>query len=402
MKPKVLLQNLVVFGIFLLMGGGSVPSLWAETTSSAAHSSTSPATTKPLDLKYAIRPTQWKKVAKAEWLSPRVRSAEPFDELIYNWKVRLPRDMGFRLYLKVFGDDGVASPWLYAGFWGSVPLVENRTNPKFEFGELDQDQLKLTRKVRSFQFKLVDEGRVPLTVRPAMNIIVTDNSAPAELVARYVQKEASQPTSSSIVLDVPINAQLDSGGNWLPDRCQSAALGAALQYFGTTVPLEHIIFYTTDPEYKSFGIWPRTINAAIELGFDAYIDRFRDWEKVRRTVAENKVILCSITMPPAPDYVAPPYRQMPGHIVALCGVTDDGRVVVTDSALAKSNRGYLCQWLLPDFERVWMRNKGGVGMVICPPKNATLRPVKNLPPFPYHERARNAAETTGTLQQAQK
>ena len=80
MKPKVLLQNLVVFGIFLLMGGGSVPSLWAETTSSAAHSSTSPATTKPLDLKYAIRPTQWKKVAKAEWLSSRVRSAEPFDE----------------------------------------------------------------------------------------------------------------------------------------------------------------------------------------------------------------------------------------------------------------------------------------------------------------------------------
>jgi hypothetical protein len=63
-----------------------------------------------------------------------------------------------------------------------------------------------------------------------------------------------------------------------------------MQYFGKTVPLEHIICYTTDPEYESLGIWPRTINAAFEHGFTAYLDRFRDWDAVRQTVAEN--IIC--------------------------------------------------------------------------------------------------------------
>ncbi len=63
-------------------------------------------------------------------------------------------------------------------------------------------------------------------------------------------------------------------------------------------------------------------------------------------------------------------------------MTDDGRVVVTDSALGKSGRGYLCQWLQSDFEKVWMRTKGGVAMVICPPAGAVVRAVTNLPPFP--------------------
>jgi hypothetical protein len=94
-------------------------------------------------------------------------------------------------------------------------------------------------------------------------------------------------------------------GNPLKDRCQSAAVASAMQYFGKSVPLEHIICYTTDPEYASFRIWPRTINAAFEHGFQAYLDRFRDWDAVRKTVAENKVILCSITMPAGNEYIAP-------------------------------------------------------------------------------------------------
>ncbi|MGC8840180.1 MAG: hypothetical protein ACP5QZ_01840, partial [Candidatus Sumerlaeaceae bacterium] len=43
---------------------------------------------------------------------------------------------------------------------------------------------------------------------------------------------------------------------------------------------------------------------------------------------------------------------------------------------------HLVQWLLPDFEKIWMRNKGGVGMVICPPKGFKPKLVRDLPPFP--------------------
>ena len=177
----------------------------------------------------------------------------------------------------------------------------------------------------------------------------------------------------------------------MPDRCQSAAVATAMEYFGKKVNLEDIVPYTTDSEYHYYGIWPRTIGAAVEHGFDAYIDRFRNWNAVRETLNQNKIILCSITMPKEDDYIAPPYPQIGGHIVALNGITDDGRVIVTDSALSKT--GYLCQWLMQDFEKIWMKNKGGVGMVICPPKGFKEKLVNHLAPFPKRESSTRKKES---------
>jgi len=186
---------------------------------------------------------------------------------------------------------------------------------------------------------------------------------------------------ATLVLDVPLRRQLNTQGVWLKDRCQSAALASALQYYGRRVPLEDIVRFTNDPEYNYPGIWPRVIAAAREFGCDGYIERFRDWNSVRQTLAENKMILCSIRLKQG-ECQSPPYASMGNHIVVLCGMTDDGRVVVTDSALGKSGSGYLCQWLRSDFETVWMRTKGGVAMVICPPAGAVERRVTDLPPFP--------------------
>lgn len=339
-------------------------------------------TTPTLDRIYQFSAQEWRRSAKGEWLSPLVKTNIPFNELIYYWRVRIPRDEGFRLFLQVEFPDKTRSPWLYAGYWGTVSYVENRRIPEFDRGKLDYDQLLLTTAAVSFRFKLVDDGKKPLSAKPALGVMVTLNDPPSAFVENLSKAERISLGAPEIIHDVPLRLQVDTAGNKLIDRCQSAALASAMQYFGTTVPLEQIICWTTDPEYQSFGIWPRTIGAAHELGFDAYLDRFRDWDKVRYTVAQNKIILCSITMPQNDSYLAPPYKKMSGHIVALCGVTDDNRVVVIDSAITKQNRGYLVQWLIPDFEKIWMRNKGGVGMVICPPRGFKPKLVEHLPPFP--------------------
>jgi hypothetical protein len=91
---------------------------------------------------------------------------------------------------------------------------------------------------------------------------------------------------------------------------------------------------------------------------------------------------------------------MGGHIIALNGLTADGRAVVTDSALAKDGTGYRCQWLLGDLEKAWMETKGGVGMVICPPAGASMRTVSDLPPFPLEAR-RAALQTTSTAESSE-
>ncbi len=320
------------------------------------------------------------------WLSPERVSRFEYDELIYSWSARLPKGEGFRLYLQCrFGAED-STPWIYAGFWGKVSQVERRENPQFEQGRLEMDQALLNRNAVAYRFKVVDEGEKPLSVLPALHIVYTNNTPGMSLWKRFRNNTINPPLADR-VLDLPLRSQS------LPGRrrtgwCQSAALGSAMEYFGKKVELEDIVPYTFDPEYNYPGIWPRTIGAAVELGFDAYIDRFRDWDQVRATVAENKVILCSIRMPKDGDYIDPPYPSMGGHIVALNGVTGDGRVVVTDSALFRDRRGFRCQWLREDFEKIWMRNKGGVGMVICPPAGAELRLVSDLPSFPGYQSAR--------------
>ncbi len=303
-----------------------------------------------------------------------------FDELIYSWHLRVAAGEGFRLYLRVRAENGEYSPWLYGGCWGKVRQEQKRKEPVFDWGKVAMDQLLLKRKARTFQFKVVDEGDSALRAPPSFSVVVTDNSPTPALAERYTPKRAAAATPA-LILDLPLRRQADSKGNPIPDRCQSAALATAMEYFKKPVGLEDIVPLTFDVEYDYPGIWPRTIGAGIQHGFEAYIDRFRDWDYVKKTVAENKVILCSIKMPPG-QYKAPPYPQIGGHIVALNGVTDDGRVVVTDSALWKTNRGYCLQWFQEDFEKVWMKTKGGVGMVICPPPQAPVKLIKDLPPFP--------------------
>jgi len=327
------------------------------------------------DWRHRIESRHFAKTAPGQWASPTIKTRFAYDELIYSWHPAKPGD-SFRLYLKaVFGPQD-ESEWLYAGFWGSATDgVTNRPLPAFDRGVIDMDWLKLTTNASAFQFKVISAGRLR---RPPSITVVASTKAPAA-----VETASNTKSTPGRVLDVPLRRQMNSAGERLRDRCQSAALASAMEYYGKSVPLEDIVRHTHDPEYNYPGLWPRVIAAAREFGFDGYIERFRDWPSVKRTLAENKMILCSMRLKEGAAK-APPYASMGNHIVVLCGVTDDGRVVVTDSALGKSGEGYLCQWLQDDFETVWMRTKGGVAMVICPPKGAPRRVVKNLPPFPIN------------------
>jgi len=340
-----------------------------------ATSTAAPATNTPLDWRHRIPSAAFQKTAAGEWTSPLVQPAFAFEELIYSWHLHQPGDT-FRLYLKAAFGPSDETDWLYAGYWGAVTdAITNRQRPTFDRGVLDMDWLKLTAKATGFRFKVVAAGTNTLTAPPALTVVATDNHAKPS-----APRIKPKPVRGR-VLDVPLRRQLDAQGQWMKDRCQSAALASAMEYYGKSVRLEDIVRYTNDPDYNYPGLWPRVIGAAREYGYEGYIERFRDWAAVRRAVAENKIILCSIRMKQG-DCQSPPYASMGNHIVALCGVTDDGRVVVTDSALGKSGAGHLCQWLQSDFETVWMRTKGGVAMVICPPAGAVERRVTDLPPFP--------------------
>ena len=346
-------------------------------------SSSSENTIRPIDRRNFIPAESLMKLDKGKWISEEINTEFAFDELIYSWSVRLPEGQGFRLYLRAGFEEGNWTTWIYGGFWGKVSLVDHRENPVFEEGKLLMDQLLLNKKAIKYQFKFEDEGEQPLRILPDLNVVYTDNTPEESLSYHYNYVEVRIPVQRKI-LDLPFRTQQDPLKRWT-GKCQSACLAIAMEYFGKPIPLEDIIPYTHDPEYDFPGIWPRYIGAGIEFGFDAYIDRFRTWDRVRATIEENKVILCTIEMPEGGDYIDPPYPHIGGHIVALNGLTDDGRVIVTDPVFSEKERGYRVQWLLEDFEKVW-KKWGNAGCVICPPEGAKMRTVTDLPTFPGHKK----------------
>ena len=377
--------------ISVLFGAALVLSLCGCHTNPPAGQSAQAVSGRPIDWRLTVPASKFKRAADGNWTTGHLKPAFAFDELIYSWNSHLSPQQGWRLYLRVRSEQGDYSPWLYGGCWGKVQPGAKRVEPVFEWGKVAMDQLLLKRRAKSFQFKIVEELGTRLHEAPSFTVVTTDNPPTPALAAHYASRGTSAPPT--VILDLPLRRQADSKGTPIPDRCQSAALATAMEYFNKPVGLEDIVPLTFDVEYDYPGIWPRTIGAGIQFGFEAYIDRFRDWDYVKKTVAENKVILCSIKMLPG-DYKAPPYPQIGGHIVALNGVTEDGRVVVTDSALWKENRGYCLQWYKEDFEKVWMQAKGGVGMVICPPPQAKMKVIKDVPPFPA-DRLKAASPASG-------
>lgn len=374
----------MVLALSSAASGAAVTSATTTMTSSPSTLSTSETEAikiTPIDWRNEIKASDFKMRTRGEWVSPKVVADFPFDELIYSWNAHLPAKQGFRLYLKVGFAPSDESPWLYAGYWGAVKdLATTRTKPVFDRGEMDMDWLKLKNRAASYQFRVVEASTAPLTILPSLTVITTDNK-PSAGQAVHASLSTKQNSVSAPVLDVPLRRQVESSGTVTPNRCQSAALASALEYYGKKVNLEDIVALTYDPEYCYPGIWPRVIGAANQFGFDGSIERFRDWASVREALAANKMILCSIRLSKG-ECKSPPYEEMGNHIVVLNGVTDDGRVVVTDSFLGKSGRGYRCQWLLKDFEKIWMQTKNGVALVINPPKDAPVHAVKDLPPFP--------------------
>jgi len=328
----------------------------------------------PRDERIKVTAEQFTPREEGVWMTPWIDTSKSFDELIYSWGRALGDGEGIRFYLEVRFEDGTTSDWLYAGYWGDVTdLVEEREIPRFTDGRLDYDQLLVKRPANGFRYKVVSAGTVPLAAAPSMRVIATDN--------RIAATSPGAPTLAiPPVLDLPLRLQKDSKGERMPDRCQSAAVATAMQFYGKAVNLEDIVAMTNDPEYDLAGIWPRTIGAAIENGFGGYIDRFRDWDDVVRTLTDGNIILCSITMPKGGNYIDPPYRKMSGHIVALAGLSPDGRIVyIVDSALGEANEGYLTPWYREDFEKVWLTTKGGVGMVIEAPPGMVPRYAPALP-----------------------
>ena len=178
----------------------------------------------PIDASATIAPEEFTVAGEDVWMTDSVKAPFKFDELIYSWQIKISENEGFRLYIQVSFDNGDESPWLYAGYWGDVPTVtEKRENPAFDDGYIAMDQLLMEKKACRWQFKLESKGEKSLTVFPELTVITTDNHPTEELVKEFGWMPSGEYVAPKL-LKLPFRAQASSEGEYLPDRCQSAAV----------------------------------------------------------------------------------------------------------------------------------------------------------------------------------
>ena len=116
--------------------------------------------------------------------------------------------------------------------------------------------------------------------------------------------------------------------------CSPTSTSMVLEYRGVKKPTAEVCRRIYDPEYRLYGNWWRAVEGAYSFGVPGYIERFGDWNAVRRHISEGQPVIASIKIKrgeirnaPKPPVQRPPDRHHRLH-------AEKGDMCVNDPAAA--------------------------------------------------------------------
>lgn len=306
------------------------------------------------------------------WTSPEAAPLFPFTELIPSWNVAAPKDTGLLLELRVRANRGSRwSPWLHLGSWGRTPGGPRVTSCRQ--GVVNVDYLALDDPVRAYQVRVrMFSFAVDRTINPSIRRLVVCYSGVVRDGAKrhsLVEPVALPPPSSwARDLRVPFRTQKDAPKPLAGEICSPTSVSMVAAYFGVDRPTVEQALAIYDPENEIFGNWGRAVARASELGLDAWVTRFRNWDQVKAQIAAGQPVVASIRFGTGefPSAVLP---RTNGHLLVVRGFTPAGDVIVNDPASKERGDGVV--YRADELSRAWF-DRGGVAYVIRRPRASDL------------------------------
>jgi len=299
------------------------------------------------------------------WTSEPAESEFGFTELVASWNVTTPGSAGVRFFVRA---RDVAtrewSPWLYIGQWGTTPA--DGTVTRFERGFVDIDTLKLRQPANAWQVRAELHSDRPGGPGPALRrVAVVYSGVCPELVEKASSTQpATQPATEierrAVDLPVPFRAQHDTPQPMRSQVCSPTSVSMVLAYWGVDLPTVQNCQAIWDRQYRLYGNWNRAAARAGELGLDAWVTRFRDWDAVRAELDAGRPVIAAIEFK-AGEFPGNVLDSTHGHLIVIRGMTASGDIICNDPA--SKTKGNAVVYNADALARAWFR-KTGVAYII--------------------------------------
>lgn len=306
--------------------------------------------------------------ANRDYTSPVVATEFPFNDLLLSWNIDVPEGSGFYVEVRVGRKAGEFwSPFYYLGGWGKFTAPATKVLKDVN-GRINVDYFQSEHAFDRIQYRVVffadDPSRPPVMRRFSLAYSNTLNDA--ALAAKFRKTvEAGPKEKWARRLPVPFRSQ-----NWESDElrgsiCSPTSLSMVLEYRSVKRPTVDVCKTVYDADHRMYGNWWRAVQAAWVYGVPGYLERFGDWNAVKRHIAEGQPIIASTRTEKGQLRHAPNYGSPEGHLIVITGFDADGNVLINDPAMRTVEKG-LSTYHPEDVEKIWF-DRGGVGYILLPP-----------------------------------
>lgn len=344
---------------------------------------------------------------EGSWTSSLIAPESPFTRVVASWQARTPGEKSWiETHLQVVSYDGAPSKWFVLGRWAFAATIQpdgsfvseraSSDEQADEIGSIDQDTFWMNDGLRGVAYRI----RCLLHGNSDDKPTVRQLAVVASEYSQNVPAETSHTTmTETIELPVPPLSQylhrdeypqLDGGGAaW----CSPTSTAMVLRYYGLAPNTEDIAalpqdrnfdvngrrdgdvayaaYHTFDNGYenKNTGNWPFNTAYLASLGLDASVRQYSSLRDVEAWIKQSVPVTATLkwkNSDPAQRLTGSSIEETAGHLVVVTGFTKNGDVIVNDPAAPYGNHQVRHEYRRDEFERQWLRAKGGIVYVAKP------------------------------------
>jgi hypothetical protein len=295
-----------------------------------------------------------------------IETAFPFNDVLPSWNVDVPAGAAFTAEIRVGRRAGdFWTPFYFLGTWGRAESFKGK-HLHDEHGTINLDYFQSHREYDRVQYRFTleagAEGRRPVPRRVGLAYSNTLNNAE---LARKFRKAVDPGPKEQWARRLPVSFRSQF---WESPRigsliCSPTSVSMVLEYRGVKRPTEVVADRMYDPAYKLYGNWWRAVQAAYSWGVPGHVERFGDWNAVKRYIANGQPVIASIRINKG-EMSHKPERQSNGHLIVIVGFTAEGDVLVNDP-VGKTVEDGTATYKRADMEKVWLE-RGGVAYILEP------------------------------------